>query len=663
MNKHIKPLYLMMGMALVNSHIVMADEEDISTSLSTMVVSSKRTAAVETMDAEAKVINKETLEKSDVQSIDGLNGLAPGLSILQRGARVYDNVTLRGQASLDFYVPNTLVYVDGLVQDQGTFGQALPIATRQVEVLNGPQGTLYGRGAVGGVINIVTDKPGQGDAFTLTTSQSNLKQLVSGRINQAIGDDGFYIDLSGHYLDEDGEYEGLLNGDDLGDSLSKQGQARLRWAPEDSRWDVMLSLRHDEIHSSEEQYVPAQYFSERKAYPVEGDYTLRLDSYGLTASYDFDNVKLTSLTSYQDRDFDRIVFSQASPETQRSFTQEFRLASQPGSYEHISYVAGLYYEDSDFGFERPAYLMESQQTMKTQAMFGELTWYVTDQLDITTGLRLDRNKVDAEASFAGMSNRGSDTFYSASPKIVLGYQLTPETRVYTLYSEGSKSGGFTRVSTPAVVNQSYEAQKVHNYELGIKTHLLDERLWLSAATYFTKTDDYQLYVGVAPNQYLDNVGETEVKGISLDTRFAVTDRFDVFAMWAYNKAEFTDYEATGADLTGNTTPYTPRSMANIGLDYDLPVADALGKVSIHTNALYTGQMYFDQENTYKQSSYTLWNASLRWQPQQHVSVDVYGNNLNDKDYAVYLFNGGAGVGDLYQLGRGREVGVNLTLTY
>jgi len=662
MNKQ-KTLYMMMGLALVNSPAVWSEQADEVTELSTMVVSSKRSTDLEQLDVEAKIIRKDTLDKTDIQSIDGLTGLAPGLSIIQRGARIYDNITLRGQASLDFYVPNVLVYVDGLVQDQGTFGQALPIATRQVEVLNGPQGTLYGRGAVGGVINIITDKPGEGDAFKFTTSQSNLKQQVSGRVNQALGDSGFFFDLSGHYLDEDGEYKGLLSGEDLGDSLSKQGQARLRWAPEASPWDVMLSLRHDEIRSTEEQYVPESYFSKRRAFPVETKYSLRLDSYGLTTSYDFDKVKVSSLTSYQDRKFDRVVFAQDSPETQKTITQEFRLASQPAAYENISYVAGLYYEDTDFSFARPDFFMESNQTMKTLAAFGEVTWFVTDKLDITTGLRLDRNKVDADASFAGISNRGSDTFYSTSPKLVFGYQLTPETRVYTLYSEGSKSGGFTRVSTPTIVNQSYDAQKVRNYEAGIKTRLLDDRLWLSAATYFTKTDDYQLYVGFAPNQYLDNIGETEVKGISLDTSFAATERLNLFAMWSFNKAEFTDYKATGTDLTGNFTPYTPRSTANVGLEYDLPVPQSIGQLSFHTNALYSGNMYFDQENSYKQSSYTLWNAGLRWQPKHNMNVDLYGNNLSDKDYAVYMFNGGPGLGELYQLGRGREVGIKLTLSY
>ncbi|EMR13810.1 TonB-dependent receptor [Methylophaga lonarensis MPL] len=662
MNKQ-KTLYWMMAIAIANSPVTWAETQDESVELSTLVVSSKRSTELEKLDVETKIISKETLEKTDVQSLDGLNGLAPGLSILQRGARIYNNISLRGQSSMDFYVPNVLVYVDGLVQDQGTLGQALPIATRQVEVLNGPQGTLYGRGAVGGVINIITDKPGEGKDFELSTSQSNLKQMVSGRVNQALGDSGLFFDLSGHYLDEDGEYKGLLSGKDLGDSLNKQIQGRLRWAPENSPWDVMLSLRHDEIRSSEEQYVPESDFSRRRAFPVENEYSLRLDSYGLIASYDFDKVKVSSLTSYQGRDFNRVVFSQASPESQKTITQELRITSLPSAYDTFSYLAGLYYEDTDFSFARPGSLMESNQTMETMAAFGEATWYVTDKLDITTGLRLDRNKVKADASFAGITNQGSDTFYSTSPKLVFGYQLTPETRVYALYSEGSKSGGFTRVSTPAIVNQSYDAQKVRNYEMGIKTRMLDERLWLSAATYFTKTDDYQLYLGFAPNQYLDNIGETEVKGISFDSHFAATDRLNLFAMWAYSKAEFTDYDATDTDLKGNATPYVPRSTANVGLEYDLPVPQSIGKLSFHTNALYTGTMYFDQENVDKQSSYTLWNAGLRWQPQHNVNVDLYGNNLSNKDYAVYMFNGGPGLGNLYQLGRGREIGVKLTLSY
>ncbi|AFI83039.1 TonB-dependent receptor [Methylophaga nitratireducenticrescens] len=662
MNKH-KTLYWMIGVALVNSQTVWAEEHDEVAKLSTMVVSSKRATELEKLDAETKIISKEVIDKANIYSIDQLDGKAPGLVVRQRGARIYDNISLRGQTSMDFYSPKVLVFVDGLPQDSGSFAQALPIGLRQVEVLNGPQGTLYGRGAVGGVINVVTEKPGEGNEMTLSTSQSNLTQGVSGRINQTLIEDSLFLDVSGHYLDEDGEYEGLLSGEDLGDSLNKQGQARLRWAPSQSQWDVMLSLRHDDIYSNEEQFVPAGFFRARKAYPVEGDYQLRLDSYGLTTSYDFESVQFTSLTSYQGRDLNRTVFSLYSPETYDSFSQEIRIASQPDESTRMSYVAGFYYEDTDFTFARPTLMQKTKHTMESYALFGEMTWALTENLDLTTGLRLDRNEVAATSEAMTFIQKGNDTFHSISPKLALGYQLTPATRLYALYSEGSKSGGFTRTGTPATVSFSYKPEKTRNYEAGIKTRLLDERLTLSAATYFTETKDYQLFIGFQPNQYLANVGETEVKGIHLDAEIAVTDRFMISGMWSYNTAEFSKSKVIGNDLKGNWTPYVPRSTASVGAVYKIDIAPEWGSLTLNSDISHVGKMYFDQENQLSQSAYTLLNASVGWQLTQNLSMDLYGANLTDKDYAVYLFDAGPGLGQFFQLGRGREVGLKLTVGF
>lgn len=639
-------------------------ENSQNAELETIIVSGKKTPAAKyTLNMQVSLIERSELENAAVWSLDELGNLAVGLTIRQRGARTYDNLTLRGQSSLDFYVPNTQIYVDGLAQDPASFGQLLPVNIRAVEVLYGPQGTLFGAGAVGGVVSVITDKPGEGETYALSVSNSNLGQQVGGRLNHSLLDNQLHVDLAGNYQDTDGEYTDTLSGEERGASTSKQWQARTRWAPRDSRWDVQLSARHDDIHSSEEQYVPQAQFHKRKAFPVKGYYELTLDSYGLQASYDFDAVRATSVTSYQDRDLDRTVFSIFSPETRQSWSQELRIASQPLADQTFSYVAGLYYEDTDFTFARPDYQQISEQSMQTLALFGELTWSLTDRLDLTSGLRYDRNKVEASAGVADFSAQGKDSFHSLTPKISLGYLLHYKTRAYLLYSQGSKAGGFTRIATPTTVGLSYEPQKVNNLEVGITTRMLDNRLGMSGALYYTQTDDYQLNVGLQPNQYLDNVGETQVKGANLELSYKPAAQLTLTAMLAINKAKFSDYQGDAQDLTGNYTPYVPKQSANISAEYILPVTNGFGELKFYSQLAFNGEMYFDQENRFMQAAYSLWNAGVHWVVNASLDMRFFGSNLGDKVYAPYMFDYGEPLGQFFQLGKGREVGLKVNYRY
>jgi pesticin/yersiniabactin receptor len=644
------------------SQFAYAEENQDITLPTLSVTSSKRISDLEKLDMQTTVIEPQEIKQRNIKVVDELSDQAPGLLFRQRGASIYTNVTLRGQSSLDFYSPKVLIYVDGLPQDPGTFSQSLPVGISRVEVLNGPQGTLYGAGAVGGVIDIVTEKPGEGKNFTLNTSYSNLTKSISGRVNQALIPDNLYIDFSGNYLSEDGEYHDYFSDEEVGESLNKQGKMRLRWAPKGSDWDVMLTARHDNIDSDEEQYVAEADFDSRKAYPVIGTYDLDLDSYGLAASYDAGSFKITSLSSYQDRGLDRTVFSSDMKEQLKHFTQEIRIASKPGAFEQFSYLTGAYYSDSKYDGERASYQQKGSQKTQTYAVFGELTWYLADDWDLTPGARFERTEIENDATLASLSAHDEADYTSISPKISLGYQVSPQTRVYALYSEGTQSGGFTHLSPPQVVSQSYGPENVHNYELGMKGDWLNHRLSVSSAIYYTNIDDYQMYVGAQPLQYLDNVGKVRVKGLTLDSDFKPTKQWLLQLMLAYNDAEFSDYKYSNADYSGNKTPYVPETQASLRTSYKLPLAAKYGQWQLHAQANYNGKIYFSENNDIGQGGYTLWNAGVSWIPQQNITFNLYGNNLGDKDYATYGFSSPS-LGSFYQLGKGREVGLNITLSY
>lgn len=629
-----------------------------------IVTAPKRTISVFDYEGMLNVVGKEALTQQQVETIDELGRTVAGLVFRPRGNRVYDNVTLRGQSSVDFYEPKVQVYIDGFIQDQATFGTLLPSSVKQVEVLYGPQGTLYGSGAVGGVIDVVTLTPQESPTASFNTRQSNLVEEYSVSASTDVYQ-GWSADISGIHQDTDGEYKDEITGSRLGDSTNKTYRARICYDSADSPWSMRLHTSGANVKSTEEQYVPVAQLQQRIAYPVENHYTLDSNQYGLTITYDLGDITLTSLTSYQDRNLKRTVFGAYSPENQNTTTQELRLSSDPDASKKWSYTTGIYYESVDFDFSRPAYEMDSHQDIETLALFGEVTWQFTDALSAIVGARAEQRDVKANGSFGALSEQGDDDFSAVSPALTLGYQINDATRVYSLYSSGYKPGGYTRLVTPANASFSYDPENVDNVEVGIKHILLNNRAQIDLAAYWTRNDDYQLYVGVTPNQYLQNVGKAESKGLDLNVRWMITEFINTSLGYAWNHTEFTDYDnplTPGLDLQGNKLPYTPEQALNLSVTYRVDLPGQWGSITSSLHANYIDNMYFDETNTIGEDAFTLYNLSVDWQLAEHYSIQLYGTNLSDKTYTTYGFEY-TGLGELYQLGAGRETGVRFSAEF
>lgn len=657
--------FLLAG-AVLWSHAAQAESEAGTEKVSDTIVvtAGKRAQALANVDGQVAIATTEALDPRGIQGVEQLDRLFADISIRARSSRAFANVTIRGQSSVDFYNPSAQLYVDGLPQDQALFFQLMPVGLDRVEVLYGPQGTLYGRGAVGGVINVVTQKPGNELNVQAVGSLTELGESGQARLSAPIMQDGLYADVLFAARRERGELRGMTSGDRLGGSRTETGRVRLRYAPTDGNIDVMAWWQRSTVKSEEEYFVLEPLFDQRRALEVPSHYRLETDSYGLTAAFDLGSATLTALTGYQDRDLDRTVFSSYTPETQRTFSQELRLASKGGG--PVDYVAGLYFEDLRFRRVVPAYVLGSWQKIRTYAAFGELTWHATDRLDITPGLRVSREETKANTYFGPTVLDNATGKTSALPKLSIGYQASDALRLYGVFSTGFKAGGFTRAVTPATIAYSYAPQHSYNYELGARARSPDGRYEASVSAYYILSTDFQLSVGPANGMYLQNVGKVTSKGLNLNARAEPVDGLNLTLSGALNDSWFSRYDNAlnpGIDLTGNTMPYSPSSMINANAQYDIRLPGDGGTISPHAGISLIGKTWFDESNSISQARYALLDAGLRWQTGKGLTVDLYGDNLADKRYAVYAFNAGPGIGNAYQLGRGRELGVRLSLSY
>ncbi len=623
-----------------------------------IVTAGKRPQVLASIDGQVAVAAANRLDPRGLQGVEQLDRLFTDLSIRARSSRAYGNVTIRGQSSVDFYNPSAQLYVDGLPQDQALFFQLLPVGLDRVELLYGPQGTLYGRGAVGGVINVVTRRPDGDAAVAAVGTVTELGETGQALVTLPVIADTLHVDGLFAARREKGELSGLTSGGELGGSKGETGRLRVRYAPVGGVADIMLSAQRSVVRSDEEYFVPEAFLDQRRALEVPSHYRLQTDSFGINADFDLGFASLTALTGYQDRDFDRTVFGSYTPEVQRTFSQELRLASKTEGA--VDYVAGLYYEDLRFRRTVPAYALGSRQDIRTLAAFGELTWHATDAIDVTPGLRISNERTKADTWFGATALNNQDKATSLLPKLALGYQASEALHLYAVFSTGFKAGGFTRAVTPATIAYSYDPQHSYNYEVGGRLRSADGRFELGAAAYYLVSTDFQLSVGPVSGMYLQNVGTAKSKGINLTARAEPVDSLVLTLAGALNDSWFSRYDNPanpGIDLSGNKLPYAPSATLNANLEYgfDLP----LGRFTPHAGISLIGKSWFDEANSIGQRAYTLLDAGFRWQVSRNFTLDLYGDNLSDRRFATYAFNAGPGIGNAYQLGKGRELGVRL----
>ncbi|WP_271271076.1 TonB-dependent receptor [Aliamphritea hakodatensis] len=616
------------------------------------VVASKQDISLAETDAAVLVKTGEELARAGVTEVKDLQKVFPGLLIQSRGNRTYTSTTVRGISSPDFYSPTVTVLVDGVRQDSAFVTQQL-INVDRVEFLRGPQGTLYGGNAQGGIINIVTRKGNDQPQATAGVTYSNLTRQLDGAASFALSDD-VYTDFALRSQQTEGRIDhrpATGTGEkDADGSENYSGLIRLHYLPEDSPWDASLSLGFDHLNSNEEWYLSAQEFKNKATTQAVPKLDREVESYTLNINHEMGNRKFSSITSFQNRSVDRLYVGGQWHEDQKTVSQELRLQTEHS--QKLSTVFGAYFENRRF--EGEAFGATNTVDVDTVAIFGQGRYALTEAVDLTVGLRGSR--IESDSDYSGNAGFGIAAYDSSvtdnlvTPKVALGWQVNEDSRVYVSVASGYRPKGFNRV--PFGNNSTgYDTEKSLSTELGWRTSLFDHSLDFSGALYQIDTDDIQLYTGNIPNQVLDNFGEARSRGVELDLAWYATDNLTLNLGGTFGKSEFRD--GNGA-LNGNRLAYAPDTTVVLGVDYLLPVSVAGGGLSLLANARHNSTVYFNETNTLSQSALTLVDMAAELE-YDRFTYRFYVNNVADKDYTTYAFQQGATV--LSNYGEGREFGV------
>jgi iron complex outermembrane receptor protein len=569
-------------------------------------------------------ISTNQLESKGSTNLSELQGAAPNLLITsQNSGAATANLSIRGLTFADVeksFDPTVAVVVDGVFLGTST-GQMFDFFdVSKIEILRGPQGTLFGRNTIGGVINITRTRPtGEwGGKFDISYGRFDTR-AVRAVFNAPLKAD--VLAAKAFYFDNrsDGFYTNGATGDRVGSSATKNYGAALQLTPAGTDIDALLTLEKQEqqfepINSDIARtgevfcfFEPANQCDRNTTtdlYTVFGERTNATYSSPaatLQVSFPMASAQVTSVTGYRDSDEDHTQDFDASTadlyvahrlQTYHQFSQELRAGGK--MTESLDYVAGAYYFDSGytltqftrvFGADLPSPQIAHGKA-KSTAAFADFIWQFATQYRLNFGGRYTEDKKDFDNSFGVPLGAASKSFSKFTPKVSVDFRPNDNYMFYASYSEGYRSGGFSnRAQTAISTVTPFGPETVDSSEIGAKMEFADRRIALNVAIFHSKYDSLQQNTtipgGPTGNETIvTNVGSATIKGLEADIIGRVSQSLTLTGSIGLQDSGFSGFLTQAPvngvlrtfDYSANNMIYSPDFMGSFGAEYVRPVS-------------------------------------------------------------------------------------------
>lgn len=675
-----------------------------------IVTARKRNESLQEVPVSVSAVTNSTIQKTGASKVRDLEYMVPNM-VFSGFWDTQASIAIRGVG--DFtrnmgYEMRVGIYVDGIFAGRsGSANQEL-LDIERVEILRGPQGTLFGKNTIAGAVSLTTVKPDGNFGGYITAEYGNYDLFTAkGSVNIPLIEDKLYSKFSLIRKTRDGYVENLFEGQKDAASLDYViARAQFRAILGD-RTEANLTFDYkDDSHEAYlgEPNVGLGFDQAPESHQINTYMTPTASSeafaVSLTVDHDFSSgYSLTSLTSYRDTDAlarweenhsSLRLFDVTFGDDDMQFSQELRLTSPQDN--RLSYVAGLYYWHQKAQTDRlavsgsdliPGVTLEVPQTgsviSDSYAAFVHGEYRVTDDLSVTGGIRYTGEKKDLNYTqlgvplfidFVGFEDSYSDDAWT--PSIGLSYKVDDEKMIYATVSRGFKSGGWNAdyvVSTDI----GFDAEYATSFEIGAKTEWLDNRLRLNIAGFITNYSDYQVFQFVPIEGgglifSLTNAGKATTKGFEIELTAQPIDDLTLTANYGYTDATFDEFKnggGPGVDFDGNRLPLAPKSTLSFGAEYRFQVSDRLGSY-IRADYSHRGGMYHNPDNTmpdFYTSGYDLLSARAALTlPFDGLEIALWGKNLTGEVYDVNKWITFLGT-SASQYGTPRTYGVELKYSF
>ncbi|HEY1706970.1 MAG TPA: TonB-dependent receptor [Rhizomicrobium sp.] len=678
-----------------------------------VVTAQKKTELLEKVPVSVKVLNSELLGKTQTEGLEDITKMVPSLTMtdISRGG---NQVQIRGLGSNVASVGTVAIYEDGVipptrVQSSGTFSEhdGGIYDVDRVEVLRGPQGTLYGEGSFGGVINIISKKPNP-DAFEASGSAtwfsvdhgSADNHDLAGMVNVPVASDlairavGYdynhagYIDTVNFLPVFSGAAPDVFK--DANTEHVRGGRISIGYTPSQD-FDATLILKTDKLTAGSENVdspllVPilnglaGTNFPDRYTYAAFSDAigtTSLLDQAILQVNADVGIGHLSSVTGYGWSKVDSAAGLHAGAV---GYSEELRLSSYTTADDPFSWIAGAYYSSAlrNVQVTFPPTLPYVHDGLEKEAIFGQAYWQFIPSWTATFGLRYEEQQVNF---IDELNNLPTDhgKFHSLIPKFSISWQIDQDSLLYVTAAKGFRAGG-TNADQSLGTDPTYVAQfkpdKIWNYEIGTKKSFFDQMLTVNAAAFYIDWSDIQIDRAITsvispPLEFIVTNGkDAHSYGIEADVYLEPADDWSIVFGGSLVNAAYdngTIDSATnglGFPLRGQKLPGSPSALFNASVEKRFALTDEL-QAYLRGEYNYRGSSYGDVPNTIPDPTANLasgisQNLNLRagvrgdfWEVQAFVT------NVTDQYQSSYSYEWPAAFTDLHVVTQPRTFGLNL----
>lgn len=646
-----------------------APEEPADTTGETLVTARKRSEAIEDIPGAVSVITAEDIEAGGMRSVSDAARGVPNVSLTEFSSRRLSFPFVRGVGAGQGEAA-VVTYVDGVPQ-LTTGSTNLPlIGLERVEFLRGPQGPLYGRNALGGVIKLESRPPGPEPHadFSATLGEFDTQEFSAAYSGPIGFDDGPYVDLTLLNAERDGYTENTFTGNDVDYRDAFFGRAQVLTTPGENS-EVRIGLYGE--HARDGGFVLSDLAGLRQdPHQINQNFEGVAERDVLAPFVNWqrfgERIDFTSITAYTDwdvletSDFDFSpldIVRRTTTEEQAYVYQELRFASSEAraSDGRLRWLAGVqaFAADSDRSaandFRVPLPVVGVDTTSGDfedlgAGVFGEATLVVRDDLELTAGLRYDYESKEADLQSTFVDSTGTvlsnvqssfdEDFDQLLPSASAAWHAGEDATVYGTVAKGYRAGGFN-LRAPAG-QEEFDPEESWSYEVGLKTEWWQERLDVRLAAFYVDWQDMQLNLfDPVAGGYVDNAGESTSQGAELEAAADVHEHVELFGGVGLVETEFDEYTDTfGNDVSGQELPFVPESTWSLGAELDGPLG---AELRWFTRAEYAvvGDFFYDPNNT-EGESYDLVNLRAGLE-RKGWSFTVWARNLFDEEYFPVAF--------------------------
>jgi outer membrane receptor protein involved in Fe transport len=666
--------------------------------LNEIIIEASKTADnLQEIQTATSLIPAKVIEEQGLNSLTDLSARIPNFFMPDYGSRLTSPIYIRGVGSR-ISSPSVGLYVDDIPYfDKGSFNFEF-FDVEKIEVLRGPQGTLYGRNTMAGIIKVYTPQPkfrNGGKVKVEYGTENHIKTALQANIKLS---DKLAFIAGGAFAHSDGYFTNAFTNKAADNYDLYNGNFKLRYTPT-ARFNMILSANFEKNKQMGYPYGIYDIDTQEVAdvnYNDESTYDRSLISIGLRMEYHLENVILSSSSSFQhmedfqgiDQDFTpATLFWVIQDRTENTFVEEFTIRNKnegkldwlAGAFAFTQLnnkLVGLTYGAD--AIANPRYRLTGptnytklyDQPSTGIAAYGQLS-YTFGKFKATAGIRADYETSTFDYDYELFVNDNSVktdaidntmSFSKLMPKASFSYHPTENVTIFTSVSNGYKAGGFntsfSRDENDLPIDATFKAEESINYELGFKSIYFNNRLISNFNIFYTTIENQQIYQPIPSGfgSMLKNAGKSSVRGIEAEFRYLINEHHTVWASYGSNKAIFDKYvRSETLDYSGNSITYVPKYTLNIGTNYTLKFrSNKVRNATLTLNYQQMGKLFWNDANTAYQESYGILNGRINFHSSK-FDFGIWGKNLLDTDYNAFYFEA---LGNSYaQAGKPIQYGV------